>query len=72
MDYEPTNPRWLLWRVCCCPVASTGAHEFMAWNTERWAEFAKDNRRRRPYSKQDHADYDEWLILWAHKFLSVP
>lgn len=69
---EPTNPRYLLWRVWHGDNPAVRAWEYTEWMGKRWPEFcAEAKRNRRLLSEQDHADFDAWLLHWVRREIAT-
>lgn len=69
---EPTNPRYLLWRVWHGDNQNMKNHDFMAWNSKRLSEFCTENNRHRRFrSEQDGADYEVWLLQWVRNDIAM-
>lgn len=68
---EAMNPRYLLWRVWHGDNPSMRLWDYTQWVEARWGEFAKTHDRRRPYSRQDHADFDAWLRHWTRSDIAT-
>lgn len=69
---EPTNPRFLLWRIWHGDNPSMKNWHFMEWNSKRLSEFCiEKDRNRRFRSERDAADYEEWLLQWVRNDIAT-
>lgn len=60
------NPRFLMFCYYKNEIPySADVHEFHSWIMKKWDEWHKQNPDRNSifHTKEDHYDFDEWLLL---------